>query len=83
MSVLVAPKRRKPRKKKSRKKAPASRFRLALGVVAAGCAALIGGSILWAGVYALAAPPGTLLMLQRKMSGDVIIHPWTRLENIS
>jgi len=22
-------------------------------------------------------------MLQRKMSGDVIIHPWTRLENIS
>ncbi len=45
--------------------------------------ALVGASIVWAGAYALLAPPGTLTMLQRKMSGDVIIHPWTPLEEIS
>jgi len=41
------------------------------------------GSIAWAGVYRFAAPPGTILMLERKLSGDVIIHPWTPLEEIS
>ncbi len=45
--------------------------------------ALVVASILWAGAYAVIAPPGTLTMLQRKMSGDVIIHPWTPLEDIS
>ncbi|WP_428410680.1 monofunctional biosynthetic peptidoglycan transglycosylase [Hyphococcus sp.] len=46
-------------------------------------AVLVGGSVLWAGLYAIAAPPGTLLMFQRKLSGDVINHPWTPLEEIS
>lgn len=40
-------------------------------------------SIVWAGVYRFAAPPGTMTMVQRKLSGDVIIHPWTPLEDIS
>lgn len=34
-------------------------------------------------VYRFAPPPGTWTMLQRKLSGDVIIHPWTPLEEIS
>lgn len=33
--------------------------------------------------YRFAPPPGTWTMLQRKMSGEVIIHPWTPLEKIS
>jgi monofunctional glycosyltransferase len=41
------------------------------------------GSIIWAGVYRFAQPPGTLLMLERKLSGDVIIHPWVSLQEIS
>ncbi len=80
--ALTAPK-RKSRKKRKKKKARGSRFKLALGALAAGLAVMIGGSVIWAGLYAVAAPPGTLLMLQRKMSGDVIIHPWAKLENIS
>ena len=84
MSDLVAPKRQKPRRKKrkSRKKRP-SRLKTLAGALAAGLAISIGGSILWAALYGFAAPPGTLLMLQRKMSGDVIIHPWTKIEDIS
>ena len=34
-------------------------------------------------VYRFAPPPGTWTMLQRKLSGDVIIHPWTPLKKIS
>ncbi len=34
-------------------------------------------------VYRFAPPPGTWTMLERKLSGDVIIHPWTPLEDIS
>jgi monofunctional biosynthetic peptidoglycan transglycosylase len=52
------------------------------GLVIAGAFA-IGASVAWAGVYRFAAPPGTFLMLQRKMSGAVIIHPWTPLEDVS
>lgn len=40
-------------------------------------------SFLWVGVYRFAAPPGTFTMLARKMSGDLITHPWTPLEEIS
>lgn len=82
-SELVAPKRRTQRKRRKKNKAPASRLRFALRAGATGVAALFLGSILWAGLYAVAAPPGTLLMLQRKMSGDVIIHPWASLDQIS
>jgi monofunctional biosynthetic peptidoglycan transglycosylase len=34
-------------------------------------------------VYRFAPPPGTWTMLERKLSGDVIIHPWTPLKKIS
>lgn len=50
----------------------------AWGVVAA-----ILGSVVWIGAYRFIAPPGTFTMLERKLSGDVIIHPWTPLEKIS
>lgn len=43
----------------------------------------IAGSALWAGVYRFAPPPGTFLMVDRKLSGEVILHPWTPLEEIS
>ena len=52
------------------------------GLVFAGVA-VIGLSIVWAGAYRVVAPPGTLTMLQRKMSGDVIHHPWATLDSIS
>lgn len=45
--------------------------------------ALFFGSLLWVGAYQFAPPPGTLVMLDRKLGGDVIIHPWTKLEDIS
>ncbi len=41
------------------------------------------GSVAWAGLYRFAPPPGTFLMVDRKLSGDVIIHPWTPLDDIS
>ena len=41
------------------------------------------GSLLWVGLYRFTPPPGTLTMLARKMSGDVIVHPWTPLRDIS
>jgi monofunctional biosynthetic peptidoglycan transglycosylase len=41
------------------------------------------GSTLWVGAYRFIGPPGTFTMLERKLSGDVIIHPWTPLERIS
>ena len=44
---------------------------------------LVVGSIIWAGVYRFAEPPGTMLMLERKFSGDVIVHPWVPLGDIS
>jgi len=45
--------------------------------------ALFFGSLIWVGAYRFAPPPGTLVMLDRKLGGDVIIHPWTKLEDIS
>jgi len=46
-------------------------------------ALLIASPFIGAVVYRFAPPPGTWTMLQRKLSGDVIIHPWTPLEEIS
>ena len=40
-------------------------------------------SILLAGIYRFAQPPGTITMVQRKISGEVVIHPWTPLSEIS
>ena len=34
-------------------------------------------------LYKIMPPPGTWTMLERKMSGEVIIHPWTPIEKIS
>ncbi len=79
---LTAPKRKRKRRKK-KKQTLQSRLRLALRAGAIACVALFAGTLLWAGLYRLAPPPGTFLMLQRKISGDVIHHPWTRLEDIS
>lgn len=82
--ALTAPKKTKPKTKRRKKKATAKGkvargFRLA-GFVMLG---LVLGSVVWAGLYRVAPPPGTMLMLQRKMSGDVIIHPWVPLNEIS
>jgi len=44
---------------------------------------LFAGSIAWAGVYRFQTPPGTLLMVERSLSGDEINHSWTPLEDIS
>ena len=80
--ALFAPKKTR-RKSRQKKQTLQSRVRFALRATLIGIAALVAGTVLWAGLYAVAPPPGTLLMLQRKMSGDVIIHPWSRLEDIS
>lgn len=69
-------------KRRARKKTE-ERARRALRIAGLGLAALFAGSLLWVGLYRFAPPPGTLTMLERKMSGDVIIHPWTRLGDIS
>ena len=41
------------------------------------------GSVLWVGVYRFAAPPGTILMLERRLEGEAINHRWTPLAEIS
>lgn len=78
------------RKDKSRKKnrrwkdhGPLDRLTLIMRGLGWSVALLFLGSIAWAGVYRFAEPPGTLLMIERKLSGEVIIHPWTPLEEIS
>lgn len=39
--------------------------------------------VVGATLYRFVPPPGTWTMLERKLSGDVVIHPWTPLEQIS
>ena len=75
-------------KRKSSKKSWSERGALdRLTIVMRGAAfvgvGVVALSIIWAGAYRIVAPPGTVTMLQRKMSGDVIIHPWTPLTEIS
>jgi len=83
--MLTAPKRkrRKKRRKSFAKLGWAGRLRRSVKYLGLAFVAGLAGSILWAGVYRVASPPGTLTMLERKLSGDVIIHPWTKLEDIS
>ena len=77
--------RRKRGRKNARKASPsgwaraerALRFVVGLGVV------LVIGSVIWAGAYRFASPPGTLTMVARQLAGDDIIHPWTPLDEIS
>jgi len=86
-AVLAAPKRkRRKRKKKAKKWAKlgfAGRLQRVGKFLGFAILAGIGVSILWAGVYRVAGPPGTFTMLERKMGGDVIVHPWRKLDNIS
>ena len=52
-------------------------------VAAVALALLLLSPVIGAALYRVAPPPGTWTMLQRKMSGDVIVHPWTPLKEIS
>ncbi len=70
-------------KKKWRDRGPIDRLTIIFRSFALVGVMIVAGSIIWAGAYRFVAPPGTLLMLERKLSGDVIIHPWVSLENIS
>lgn len=74
---------KRKRKKKWRDRGPIDRITIILRALATSFILLVVGSIVWAGVYRFNEPPGTLLMLERKMSGDVIIHPWVSLDDIS
>jgi len=73
---------RKPRKK-WRERNLLDRITISLRAVVWAVVFLFFGSILWAAAYRFTPPPGTLLMVERKLSGDVIIHPWKPLEDIS
>ena len=57
--------------------------RLSLRAAAFALVAIIVSPVIGAVVYRFAPPPGTWTMLQRKLSGDVIIHPWKPLGEIS
>lgn len=78
---MKAPKRQQ--KKRWRDRGPLDRLTIIFRALAFGGVFLVAGSLAWAGAYRFAAPPGTILMLERKLSGDVIIHPWVSLDEIS
>ncbi len=46
-------------------------------------ASVLIGSLIWAGALRFTPPAGTMLMVERKLSGEDIIHPWTPLDEIS
>lgn len=78
---------RAPKKKGARKRWSERSTLDRLTIFTRGIAlAMIGAflfSIVWAASYRFVAPPGTFTMLQRKLSGDEIIHPWAPLRDIS
>ncbi len=78
---------RAPKKTKSKKgwseRSALDRLTIILRGAAFAGIGVIALSIVWAGAYRVVAPPGTVTMLQRKMSGDVIVKPWTPLGQIS
>ena len=57
--------------------------RHSLRAIALALTLLVASPVIGAVVYRFLPPPGTWTMLQRKMSGDVIVHPWTPLRKIS
>ncbi len=65
--------------KNDMKRAGAASLRALLAAMALVILSPFFGSV----VYRFAPPPGTWTMLQRKLSGEVIVHPWTPLKNIS
>jgi monofunctional biosynthetic peptidoglycan transglycosylase len=56
---------------------------LAMKAAGIGLGLLVLSPFIGAVVYRFLPPPGTWTMLERKLSGDVVIHPWTPLEEIS
>jgi monofunctional glycosyltransferase len=74
-------------KKKTRRKwkdfGVLDRLTRILRVIAGSFVVLVVGSIIWAGVYRFEPPPGTLLMVERKLSGQEISHSWMPLDQIS
>ncbi len=80
---MVRAAKRKSSKKNWSERSALDRLTIVLRGAALAGVSVVALSIIWAGSYRIVAPPGTLTMLQRKMSGDVIIHPWTPLSEIS
>ncbi|WDI30329.1 monofunctional biosynthetic peptidoglycan transglycosylase [Hyphococcus flavus] len=79
--ALTAPKRkRKRRSKKKKLQSRLKRYAIAAGLAVV---ALFAFSVLWAGVYRVAPPPGTLVMAARGLGGDKVNKQWVRLEDIS
>ena len=74
---------KKNRKRKWRDRGPLDRLTLIFRGLAWGVAFLFVGSILWAGFYRFSEPPGTLLMLERKLTGTVVVQTWAPLDEIS
>lgn len=56
---------------------------VSLRAVAIALALIVLSPVIGAVLYRFVPPPGTWTMLERKLSGDVIIHPWTPLKKIS
>ncbi|MEE2691165.1 MAG: monofunctional biosynthetic peptidoglycan transglycosylase [Pseudomonadota bacterium] len=81
MSELVAPQRRI--NGRTGKKAAQSRLRLALRAVGWALVVAIFGSLVWAGVYRFAGPPGTMVMLERQIGGAHVRRDWTSIDDIS
>lgn len=79
MALTALKKKRKKRKKRSTRE----RVSFALKAFALTGVAVIAGSVLWAGFYRIAPPPGTLLMTHRSLSGVDVRKNWTRLDEIS
>ena len=79
--VLRASRRGQPNRK--------DRSRLRRGATAAARAAgwtfvaVVFGSLLWAGLYRFAGPPGTVVMLERQIAGFKVRREWTPLGDIS
>jgi len=71
--------RRRKRKSKDAKRGAVRTLRVAALVIFG----LFAATIVWAAIYGVTPPPGTLVMFERKLSGDVINHPWTPIEEIS
>ncbi len=81
--MVLRANKKKPGKKRWRDRGPIDRITIILRTMVGFGVVLFIGSIIWAGAYRFTEPPGTLLMLERKLSGDVIIHPWAPLDEIS
>jgi len=66
-----------------KKRGLADRVTIALRAVLLAALALAAGSVLWAGAYRFVAPPGTLIMAERRLGGVPVNRDWTGLDDIS